>query len=73
MMSKIKSNATATHLLQDPWKNVFLVHCHVDRLQLTQPDQVCTNKDPQLHPLPLPLVLLPSVALVTAVTACMTA
>ena len=43
---------------------MFLVHSHIDRLQLTEPDQVCPDKDPQLHPLPLSSLPLPAVALV---------
>ena len=39
-------------------------HRHIDTLQLTQPDQVGPHQDPQLHPLLLPPLPLPRVALV---------
>jgi hypothetical protein len=48
----------ADHLLQDARRHQHAVLVYLDHLQLAQPDQVSSNQDPQLHPLPPPALTL---------------
>lgn len=42
----------------------LFVSLHINPFQLTEANQVCSHEDPQLLPLPLPLLPVPTVALV---------